>query len=61
MFFVSRFFEGWELLLIDGDTEDIEAWIEAKENQQWERKSIEDMTEHLENGHVFVRESDEED
>ena len=61
MFFVSRFFEGWELLLIDGDTEDIEAWIEAKENQQWERKSIEDMTEHLESGNVFVRESDEED
>ena len=34
VFFLSRFFEGWELLLIDGDTGDIDAWIQAKENQE---------------------------
>ena len=34
VFFLCRFFEGWKLLLIDGDTEDIDAWIPAKENQE---------------------------
>ena len=30
-YLLPRFFEGWELLLLDGDDEDIDAWIAAKE------------------------------
>ena len=60
MFFVSRFFEGWELLLIDGDSEDIEPWVEAKENQAWENE-LNDRTERMESVRAMSKESDEED
>ena len=31
LFVLPRFFEGWELLLLDGDYEDIDEWIAKKE------------------------------
>jgi hypothetical protein len=30
LFFLPRFFQGWELLLLDGEEERIEEWIQAK-------------------------------
>jgi hypothetical protein len=30
LYFLPKFFEGWELLLLDGEDENIEAWVEAK-------------------------------
>ena len=30
LFFLPKFFQGWELLLLDGEDENIEEWIEAK-------------------------------
>lgn len=32
LFLLPRFFEGWELLLLDGEDQDIDTWIEKKEN-----------------------------
>jgi hypothetical protein len=32
LYFLPRFFEGWELLLLDGEDEQIKQWVEAKEN-----------------------------
>ena len=32
LFLLPCFFEGWELLLLDGEDQDIEEWIEKKEN-----------------------------
>ena len=31
LFLLPKFFEGWELLLLDGDFEDIDDWMEKKE------------------------------
>jgi hypothetical protein len=31
LFLFPRFFEGWELLLLDGEGEEIEEWVQAKE------------------------------
>jgi hypothetical protein len=33
LFFLPRMFEGWELLLLDGEDEQINQWVEAKHNQ----------------------------
>jgi hypothetical protein len=33
LFLLPRFLEGWELLLVDGDDEDIDEWIELKESR----------------------------
>jgi hypothetical protein len=33
LFLLPRFFEGWELLLVDGDDEDIDEWIALKESR----------------------------
>ena len=30
IFFLPKFLEGWELLLLDGEDENIEEWLEAK-------------------------------
>ena len=32
LYFLPRFMEGWELVLLDGDDEQIEEWVEAKED-----------------------------
>ena len=32
--FLSKFFEGWELLLLDGEDEQIEHWIALKEGEK---------------------------
>jgi hypothetical protein len=32
LFLFPRMFAGWELLLLDGEDEDIAEWVEAKEN-----------------------------
>lgn len=31
LFFLPRFFEGWELVLLDGDDEQIDEWVNARE------------------------------
>jgi hypothetical protein len=31
LFLFPKFFEGWELLLLDGEDDDINEWVEAKE------------------------------
>jgi HCO3- transporter family len=31
LYFLPKFFEGWELVLLDGEDEEIETWIDAKE------------------------------
>ena len=31
LYLLPKFFEGWELVLLDGEDENIEEWIEAKE------------------------------
>ena len=37
LYLLPKFFEGWELALLDGEDEEIEKWIEAKEGR---RKSV---------------------
>jgi hypothetical protein len=32
LYLLPKFFEGWELLLLDGEDEQIDEWMEAKEN-----------------------------
>jgi hypothetical protein len=41
LFFLPRFFEGWELVLLDGEDEEIEEWIDAKEEsiRNFEKRS----------------------
>jgi hypothetical protein len=31
LYLFPKFFEGWELLLLDGEDDDIDEWVEAKE------------------------------
>ena len=52
MFFLSRIFEGWELLLLDGENEQIERWIALKEGKEDPMKTMpaDDVErEHMEN------------
>jgi hypothetical protein len=32
LWLLPKFFEGWELMLLDGESEQIEEWIEKKEH-----------------------------
>ena len=40
MFFLSKIFEGWELLLLDGENEQIERWIALKEGKEDPMKTM---------------------
>lgn len=45
LFFLPKFFEGWELLLLDGEGDQIEHWIALKEGSQGIEKTEEEYQE----------------
>jgi uncharacterized integral membrane protein len=47
IYFLPKFLEGWELLLLDGEDEDIAEWITAKEESMGVTKSKMDITDSI--------------
>jgi len=53
LFLLPMFFEGWELLLLDGDNEDIERWIALKEGKVLPESDMSADAEDVEEGAAY--------
>ena len=47
LFFLSKFFAGWELLLLDGEGEDIAEWVKLKEDHVQNEAMARGATQHM--------------